>query len=448
MTTYRFWSGLETIGGNIVEIKTSKARVICDFGLSVASNVVDPIESKVELENKLQTQIIPPIPELFDTSTFEVEQLKAYSDNTIETVMFVSHLHLDHMGALRFLPKDITVYMSEESFKLYRLLAEVDEDTLPECEIKTFKMDESIKVQDIKISPQLSDHDAKGSCALFIETEDLKLIHSGDFRLDGHHSERVIKWAEKARNWNADVMLIEGTSYSFDDTEEESDGVSSEQEEEYVTYTEALLLELLDRLLYENTRELVVLNPYIRNVERLDQLNDVVSKSNRTMVWEEPYAYILNAFYPDKKWTVLEESSRGKIDDQNIDRFVSMDTIKQNPEQFILQNSYKNLTYLKGFNRGVYLHSNGEPLGDYDPRFEVLQTFLENEGLTFVPFGASGHASREDLITIAKTVSAKQTIPWHSFNPAAFLSDLEEAGLTAYLPDYGVNYSSQLDTVK
>ena len=44
MTTYRFWSGLKTIGGNIVEIRTEKARVLCDFGLSVAGQLPEDTE--------------------------------------------------------------------------------------------------------------------------------------------------------------------------------------------------------------------------------------------------------------------------------------------------------------------------------------------------------------------------------------------------------------------
>ena len=38
MTTFQIWSGIETIGGNIAEISTHQARVICDFGLSDGAN--------------------------------------------------------------------------------------------------------------------------------------------------------------------------------------------------------------------------------------------------------------------------------------------------------------------------------------------------------------------------------------------------------------------------
>ncbi|MCC5889736.1 MAG: MBL fold metallo-hydrolase [Alkalibacterium sp.] len=439
MTTTRFWSGLDTIGGNIVEIKTDKARVICDFGLAVADNTTNPLNSDSELENAILANMLPAIPELYDTKGFKVLSLNTLSESSIDTAVFISHLHLDHMGGLRFLPEEITVYMDKESYKLYQILIKVNEDLPVSCKVKPLSAGQQVEIGDIIVTPHLSDHDAKGTCALFIETPDLKIIHSGDFRLNGQHPERVFDWAEKANKWEADVLLIEGTTYSFDESEEIEE--ESAEPADKVVYTESTLLSALKELLEEDKEQLIAFNPYIRNVERLKQIDEVVLQSRRTMVWEEAYAAVLDEFYPGYKWTVLEDTCSGSSGLESSADYVSIETIRQDPENFVLQNSLKNIDFLKGFGEGLYLHSNGEPLGDYDPRYQILLDFLEDEGLTFIPFGASGHATKEDLLKVAKTVSAELTVPWHTFSPEAFYDALVDEGLSSFLPEYNQTYS-------
>lgn len=65
MTTYQFWSGLKTIGGNIVEIRTDKARVLCDFGLSVAGQLPEDTKGLSEAEYLIQTGNLPAIKNLY-----------------------------------------------------------------------------------------------------------------------------------------------------------------------------------------------------------------------------------------------------------------------------------------------------------------------------------------------------------------------------------------------
>ena len=75
MTTFQIWSGIETIGGNIVEISTQQARVICDFGLTGEANKDQPLENLTALESTLVEGKLPQIPGLFDTSDFQTIQL-------------------------------------------------------------------------------------------------------------------------------------------------------------------------------------------------------------------------------------------------------------------------------------------------------------------------------------------------------------------------------------
>lgn len=445
MTTYRLWSGLRTIGGNIVEVRTEKARVLCDFGLSVSADVPESKQPQSELENFLQAKRLPAIPELFPTDDFEKLELAGFEEATLETALFISHLHLDHMGALRFLPEGVHVYLSEDSLKLFHLLVEVGEEDPVDCQLHSYEPGETIQVGDITVTPHLSDHDALGTTAFFIESDDLKLIHSGDFRFNGNYPERVTEWAEKARDWHPDVLLIEGTSYSFDDEEEDNEVLEEteiilEEQVEMDPLSEETLLDAVADTVNTHASDIVVFNPYIRNVERLAFIKEVVTERGRTMVWEEPYAYVLSGFYPDRTWTILEETKTGKLDDSLVEQSVSLDAIKENPGDYVLQNSYKNLSYLDGFTQGVYIHSNGEPLGDYNPRYQEMLEQLEQFGLTFLSLGASGHANRDEIIEVAKTVSARHTLPWHSFKPESLHAALVENGIESFVPELNKEY--------
>ncbi|WP_277630841.1 MBL fold metallo-hydrolase [Atopococcus tabaci] len=429
MTDYRIWSGLNTIGGNIVEVRTKQARVICDFGLSVPSEEPTAAENMPELEKLLLRGELPAIPWLYDTAEFTVMELPSYQEAEMETVLFVSHLHLDHMGGLRYLPEGTCVYMSKDSYKLYQTLIEAGEETASCADIRFFVYGETIEVGDITVTPKLSDHDVTGACALFIETDELKLIHSGDLRLSGDYPERVWKWAEEARQWHPDVLLLEGTTFSFE--ESETTELTSERQ----------LREAWQHLLKEERNQLIVVNPYIRNVERMRCLAHLTEEAGRVIVFEPEYAAVLTALYPEERWTVVTDELGAEL--PYAKSTVTLREMQEQPANYVLQNSYKNRHYLAEFTGGMYCHSNGEPLGDYDPRYQVLKNFLNGHHFQWKEMGTSGHATKEELIEVAQTVQAKTTIPWHTFRPEKFFQALNEVHVPSMLPELSAVYSAE-----
>lgn len=429
MTTFQIWNGLNTIGGNIVEIRTEKARVICDFGLTGIGKVIENTDGLSEMEYLIKHGFMPAIPELYDTSAFQMVKLSSVEDSSLETAIFISHLHLDHMGLLKYLPATTKVYLSEETDKLYQTLVAVGEEVESPVECITFKGDEKIQIGDIQVQPKLTDHDTIGACAFFIEAPGLKLIHSGDVRLTGYYPELVDKWVQEAADWRPDVLLLEGTSFSFEEPKES--GYESE----------TALVESWKKLLQSTTDQIIFYNPYIRNVDRLRKVSLATEECGRTFVFEESYAQLMHAFYPNETWTVLTESATSS-QEQSDTKWISLAEVQQHPEQYVLQNSFKNSEMVAAFEKGIYAHSNGEPLGDYDSNYAVLLDNLAAQQFEFLAFGASGHAAQEDLIRIAKKVQARQTIPWHTFEPEKMYQRFIAEGVPTFLAEKGKVYSA------
>lgn len=80
-TTVTVLNGVDTIGGNVVAFETQTARVIMDFGINFA-----PADSQPD--DLLSNGILPALPDLFTDIAGDKQ-----------TAIFISHLHLDHMGA-------------------------------------------------------------------------------------------------------------------------------------------------------------------------------------------------------------------------------------------------------------------------------------------------------------------------------------------------------------
>ena len=89
----------------------------------------------------------------------------------------------------------------------------------------------------------------------------------------------------------------------------------------------------------------------------------------------------------------------------------------------------------------AYVHSNGEPLGDYDPRFAQLKDWLADHQIPLQFMNASGHATREDLITLAKEVNPRVIVPWHSFHPEREAEAIDaETNADVVLPERDLYY--------
>jgi len=420
-TTIKFWSGLNTIGGNIAEVRYNNDRVIFDFGRNY--NPADVLltsakgRGKKRVQDMLKLGILPKIDGIYSDSDlgenpFDIE---AFQSSSLNTAILISHLHLDHIGSIDTIDEYLPIYMSCESKKMFEQLMLIGESPFRNLEhIFAVNANDQIKVGEILITAIPVDHDAHGSVSFLIETPDKKICYSGDLRMHGNSPHLNEKWMEIIKNKKVDLLLLEATTFfPLNDTYREN---------KPETFSEPdIPNEILN--VVDNVNGFVFFNYYHRNLDRLFHLFSVAKKSNRKLVLEFPTAQIAATFFKDEDFKILKDNSDTDWKNQLTRKFqmIDVEQMNKNPELYLVQNSFENVLNLIDYKRddSIYIHSNGTPLGSFDPSYSSLLSFLENNniGVKYYNISTSGHATNEAILDIIDETSPKKLVIWHSLAP-------------------------------
>lgn len=224
--------GHDQIGGCITEISTDTSRIFIDFGQNLPGNGE------------------PTTPEEDETL---VKKIFAQNKKQYEAV-FYTHGHEDHVGLFEYIPEDVSQYMSEGTKGLleikYDVLYEganlkVNEFLEKECDSLEYsdalnrliyadnkckllnkiqvwqrtsprKVLESICIGDIKVTPFFNCHSIYDSHMFFIEADDKRIWHMGDYREHGYLGKGLIPTLKKYAT-DIDVLITEGTMLKRED---------------------------------------------------------------------------------------------------------------------------------------------------------------------------------------------------------------------------------------
>lgn len=439
MTKIHFYKGLRTIGGTVVEIETEKSRCLFDFGIIYQNELDSQVKMRENsiVRDYLKIGILPMISGIYDGRDIEGLTLKAWPDKEKEVFFLISHMHIDHMEALGMLAQEIPVYMPEESLKLYEGIGEVSEYFYrinKNC--RGVQVDNRYTVGDITFRAAAIDHDVVGACGYEIITEDGTICYTGDYRLHGLHPETTLEFAEKVRG--ADVLITEGVTVSF--MEEAPESIPSSASMEVIPEEKNLITEIKNKAL--ETEGLVFLNLYERNIERAYGLLRTLEEAGKKMVLEPDLAYFLYKFYKADQLTVYEpfitEKRFGKSILTDIFTPVGRETIKENPSVYVLQLSYGHILELLDLplEESLYIHSNGVPLGDYDPVYFKLLNFLDKLKVPYVAMGLGGHVYPSQQKYFLERIGARYLVPVHTLAP----EKVKAAGSRQILPEQGSTY--------
>lgn len=422
MTNIQFHSGLTTVGGNIVSIIHGNHRIITDFGALIgqAPEANDSIQSTQDL---YYSHLLPHIEGVY-RGDFDF----SFQEDSLETIILISHLHLDHIGSLGHLHSAIPVFMSQESLDFYELLSQ--HELLPKYSVNFMGVDyyETIEFGPFNIYFVPSDHDTRGISSIFIQSPDHKIIYSGDLRLSGYYPQKVHRMVSEAYDFQADLLLLEGTSYSgFGENPSPLDIALDPLVTQWHAPSERALVRNIESIFAENSDQVIAFNGYPQNIDRVIDLASRLQVKGRQCVLQDNFYQVIQPYSSADLFLPLSQ--------------VDFNQIAKHPGGYWLQIdelSYRNLFQLPA---GILLHSNGSPLGSYMEGYEEYIRSIHSHGWKIYLMGTSGHASQGDLLSLAYGIQAKYTVPWHTANSPAYAEALKEYGISTWLPELGRVYA-------
>lgn len=405
-TKIRIYGGLNTIGGNCVVIESHSIRIMLDqgvnftwlekfYGFTIQPDSVDELR---------EMHVLPP----------EI----AYEN---VDVIYVSHLHLDHLGSLN-IPRDVPAYLPSRD--IAELLSRGwwfgwRQQLLP----KTLSFTGFRNVEDGReVSFARVSHSAFPSYAFRVEADDVSIIYSGDLRLESPYP-NISNTLDSLRGLaedRTDVLIIEGTNFG--------------RRMNYLTvpYFEALLKDLLNRydrrvlyvsvhpldlevtlrvleLLWERGFTPVFVNPYYAKLMDIQMNNVNYEIEGRELYFTPPKTsglYLLDSF---------ETAYITELRDRAVAIFIPIPGVKD----------VVTTSKLLGVETSGLLHITvlGEPLSEeWVIEERKVSNWLKLLGLTSLRLHLSGHYYPHEFKEIIDAVKPRTIIPIHTKAPNTMLA--------------------------
>ena len=410
MAEISFWGGVGVIGSSKVLIEQRGWRVLLDLGLDFTP-VPHLFRGRVApragyaLQDQMRTGSVPAIPHLYRPQALAGLDLAGGSDG--KTALFLTHAHPDHAGLAGWVDSNVPIYASDVTRQILDAEAAAGRG-LPGGvpALQPLTLGEPLSFGPFQVSAHPVDHDVPGAVGYLVETEDGVVAYTGDIRLHGRHPELSLRFAEKARG--ARALVIEGTTLSF----------GFQRAEPTEKMADAAFAEILDR-----TPGLVLMAALPANLERVEAFLNIAHERRRTVLWPEAQAQFLQRM--------------GLNPIESLDLEARKKDIHAHPGSYVVQMTVPEIPSLLDLPVGpgsVFVHANGEPFGDFDPDWPVLQDWLAFTHTPFWSIGTSGHASPADLHLLVETVAPDIVFPIHSAEPDRLIPP---PGTARWLPERG-----------
>ena len=374
----RIIKGTNQIGGCITEITSKTTKILIDFG--------------TDLED--------------DKESFELDGL-TYGKSKYDAV-FITHSHIDHIGLINKINKDIPIYVEEISLKIYSTTCDFCMEDNLSRKINTFKIYDVIKIKDIKVTPYRVDHSSYNSCMFMIECENKKILHTGDFRLHGRKKDETLNNLKKIGK--VDLLITEGTSLSRDVLEYETEEELEKEALNYMKkYDQVFIMHSsanIDRTISFikaalKTGKNYILDLFTYSLNKVINLNIKVDYK-RIFVWIPLRYFFKDEDFKNKYMNFDNSSCFGKRYAMNI-KSSMLDDIKKLKEKGLITNACLIYSMWPG----------------YIEKEEKLRKFISEikaMGIEFKMLHTSGHADINSMKKINEITKPDKTIIIHTEN--------------------------------
>ena len=384
--------------GTLLALSQGKYRLILECGspftmAQLADDKSVHFRSKQELSDLQKWNLLPKVPGLFS------------GKDEGETIVLISHLHLDHMAGMHLILPEIKVYLSEKSYQLNKAL---NESKVHQRDYSIIKDNETLTFGPFQIKSVFTDHPCYGSVGYLIKVEDQTIYYSGDHRYHGIHRSEAGRRIEELRKENISLLIVDALSDYPNTPVLPSKKVPEGRLKEEDIYHS------LETILKDST-SLGIFNLYNHDLSLMRQLKLTADKLNRQIVYEADSARLLEEVLKEKPLIL----NRYAFDNP---RLVSYEMINKNPGGYLIQNSYENSLYLCELetNDADYFHLFGAPFIQDSLDAKRLKSILETLNIHYHSYQSLfnfNHAYLENLLWMIDTINPQTVIPFHYSHP-------------------------------
>ncbi|MDA8201426.1 MAG: MBL fold metallo-hydrolase [Chloroflexi bacterium] len=389
----RFLGGVGVIGSTKILLEQDGWRVLLDLGNDIPSSAdllrypALPRPAR-GIADRLRLGVAPRIDHLYRVDALEGTDVAGGADG--HTVVFLSHAHIDHVGLAGWVDPAVPVYAAAGTVRVLGALEEAGTGLEGGRQaIRPLEDGETVHVGPFDVTCLAVDHDVPGAAGFLVTTADGTLAYTGDLRFHGRHPELSEAFTERVRGVR--VLVTEGTMLAA------SFGAPFLSEAD----VDAALGAALDA-----TPGLVVVSLYPRNTERAAALLRIADAAGRRVIWPVAMGRFLRAY--GLEGVLTWEEGPG------------LEAIRANPARFVVQLGVDEIPRLLDLPLGpgaLFVHSNGEPLGPFDPNWALLADWLAFLGLPMRVIGSAGHATPHDLERLVRLAAPRVVVPVHTNEP-------------------------------
>lgn len=471
MVKLKFYGGINQIGGNKILLEDQGTKIFLDFGMNFNDHnkyfteYMPPRKCNC-ITDLIHLGLLPDIKGLYREDYTEHMGYKDQKENTADGVL-VSHAHIDHIGYIHFLRKNIPIHVSPETKAVMELFTKIGSSGFEEFteikpsfelipkkrsegtkrrdsregtekrKIQLFNFGKKFKIKNLEILPLRVDHSLPGATGFIIYTSKGPIIYTGDLRFHGRHQDWSYDFTEEASKTKPVAIITEGTRIKETDS----------KTEEYVQKQSTKKI--------RNNKGLVIVNFPIRDTDRLLTFYNTAIENNRKLILEYRQAMLLDIlkengvknlpdsndknikiFYPKKSWGLIgredfpEEQiqkdyqrwEKKYLKNKNI---ITAEQIKQKQNKYVMFMNYfqlNNLFDIRPKTGSIMIRSICEPFND---DMELDQERVDHWLKLFslypeIKIHSSGHGCGPDLINMIKKINPKKIFPIHTEHPDLF----------------------------
>ena len=509
MASITCYDGVNCIGGNKILLEDGDSRLWLDFGLDFGrmgayyEEYLKP-KSCIGLYEPIQMGLLPPIRDLYRGDLLceladPFHGIQAQELGKVDGIL-LSHAHMDHIGSLHYVRRDIPIYCSAMTLAIAKVTqdtggdqycytspyepSETKElraayygrnpsvakqfifvDEIPSAEFQEFwgmtpssltekgRKHEAVPITTasscggLEIRRYPVDHSIYGANAWAIKTSAGWVVYTGDLRCHGSQAHLTWKFAEEVAALKPRALIIEGTRVKEETTATEDEA-------------KTLALDAVNK-----AKGLVIADFGPRNIERLVSFLEIAKETGRKLILLPKDAYLLEKMalaepgipsLDDKailiytKYEAATQNWKKLIKERYADKFVTAAHVTRNQDKAICCFSFfdvNELAYIKPIPGSIWIYSSCEPFNEeMQIDFERLSHWLDKYDIEYLggneedknnPFHVSGHACQSDLMKLIEIINPEIVIPVHTEKPELY-AELLAGKHQVILPQRGV----------